>query len=114
MLEPVRVSGDIFLDILSLQAVPVQVQAHAQRSLAPGGMKTDEIFHITPVVEQFLGAQGIDGEGHDVSIVTLLEELAAQIRGGVIAPRQRIERENPCRASVLGLCGQANQGVTPL
>jgi len=78
------------------------------------GMKADEIFHITPIVEQLLGAQGIDGESHDVPIVTLIEKLAAQIRGGVVAPRQGVERENPCRASVLGLYGQANQGVTPL
>ena len=114
MRRPVGVGGDIFLDILPLQPVPAQFRAHAKRSLAPGSMKTDKIFHITPIVEQFLGAQGIEQERDDRSIVTLLVKLSAQILGCVVAPRQGIERENPRRASILGLYAPASQGVTPL
>jgi hypothetical protein len=77
-------------------------------------MKTDKIFHITPIVEQFLGAQGIEQERDDRSIVTLLVKLSAQILGCIVAPRQGVERENPRRASILGLYAPASQGVTPL
>ena len=87
MRKPIGVSGDIVLDILSLQAVPAQFRSHAKRSLAPGSMKTDEIFHITPIVEQFLGAQGVQEERDDHGIVTLLVKLSAQILGCVVAPR---------------------------
>jgi hypothetical protein len=52
--------------------VPAQFRSHAKRSLAPGSMKTDKIFHIAPIVEQFLGAQGIEQERDDCGIVTLL------------------------------------------
>src|SRR5580692_7698453 len=114
MYKPVGVGGDIFLDILPLQAVPAQIRAHAKRSLTPGSMKTDKIFHITPIVEQFLGAQRIEQERDDPGIVTLLVKFSAQILGCVVAPRQRVERENPCRASILGLYAPASQGVTPL
>ena len=72
MRKPVGVGGNTFLDVLPLQAVPAQFRSHAKRSLAPGSMKTDKIFHIAPIVEQFLGAQGIEQERDDHSIVTLL------------------------------------------
>ena len=114
MREPVRVGSKIFLDSRSLQAVPAQFRTHAMRPLASDSMIDDEIFHITPIIEQFFGAQCIEQERHDRGIVTFLEQFKAQIFRCVVAPRQRVEGEDPGCARVLGLDGQANQGVTPL
>jgi hypothetical protein len=114
MREPVRVGSKIFLDSSSPQAVPAQFRTHAKRPLASGSMIDDEIFHITPIVEQFFGAQRIEQKRHDSSIVTFLEQFKAQIFRCVVAPRQRIEGEDPGCARVLGLGRTANQGVTPL
>ena len=72
MQEPVGVGSEIFLHGRSLQAVPAQFRSYAKRPLASRGVIGEEIFHITPIVEQFLGAQGIEQERDDHSIVTLL------------------------------------------
>ena len=77
-------------------------------------MKGHKIFHIAPIVEQFLGAQGVEHGRNDRCIVTLLDQLEPQILGCVIAPRQRVEREDSRRAGVQGLYASASQGVTPL
>ena len=94
--------------------MPAQIRSHAKRTLAPGSMQGHEIFHITPIVEQFLGAQTIEQRRNDRCIVALLDQFEPQVLGCIIAPRQRVERENPRRAGVQGQEWPSNQGVTPL
>ena len=105
LLEPVGVGREIVLDGGPLQAVPAQFRSHAKRPLASGGMIGDEILHVAPIVEQLFGAQRIEQERHDAGIESLLQEFKAQILRCVVAPRQRVERESPGGACVVGFDG---------
>ena len=68
---------ETFLDKNSLQTVPAQLGAHAQRSLAPRGMIGHEVLRVTPVIEQFLVAQRVEQRCDDRCIVTLLVQFTA-------------------------------------
>ena len=69
-------------------------------ALAPAGVIGHEVLEIAAIVEQFLGAQPIYELVDHRGVVSLAEQLAAQLFRGVIAPREGIERRGACRAGV--------------
>ncbi len=94
--------------------MPAQLGAHAQRSLPSRGMVGHEILRVALIVQQFLGAQRIDQRRNDRPIVTLIEQLTAQILGGVVAAGERVERRYTRRPCIERLELLAPQGITPL
>jgi len=112
--NPVGKAVETFLDQGSLQAVPAQFGPHPDRSMAPSRMIGHEILGVAPVIEQFLGTQGLEQRCDDRRIVTLLEQLTAQIPGSVVAAGERIESRRACRPRIERLYLAADQGATPL
>src|ERR1700674_3426072 len=85
--DPVAIGRQSLLDDLTLQADFPQVRAHPPRPLAPCRATADEAFDVAAVVDEPFAAQPLDHASHDGWIVTLIEQFAAQILGGVIAAR---------------------------
>jgi hypothetical protein len=112
--NPLGKGVETLLDQCPLQAVPAQIGAYPERSLAPRRMISHEVFRVAPIIEQFFRAQRIEQRCNDRYIVTLLEQLTAQILGCVVAASERVERRRPSRARVEGFDLLATQGVTPL
>jgi len=68
--------------------------------MAAGRVVGDEILEVAPVVEQSLRAQLLDQLVDQSCVEPLVPQLAAQLAGGVVAPRQGIERRNACRPRI--------------
>jgi hypothetical protein len=112
--NPVGKGVEALPDQSSLQAVPAQIGAHAQRALAPRGVVGHEILQVAPIIEQFLGTQRFEQRRNDHCIVPLIEELTAQILGRVVAAGERIERRRAGRTRIERFGLRATQAATPL
>src|ERR1700683_9380 len=77
-------------------------------------MISHEILQVAAFIEQSFGAEVLDQRVNDSRIVTFIEQFAAQFRGCVVAPRQRIERRDPRRARIEGFDLAAAGDATPL
>ncbi|HMK85876.1 MAG TPA: hypothetical protein VK437_07960 [Steroidobacteraceae bacterium] len=73
-----------------------------------------EILQVTPIVEKLLRAQLLDQRIDDERIEALAEEFPAQVRGSVVAPRERIEGRDPRRAWIERRCALPAGDATPL
>ena len=112
--NPVGKLAETVLDQGAVQSTPAQVGAHAQRPLTPRGMKSHEVLRVSPIVEQFFRAQRFEQRRNDHCIVTLLEQLTAQILGCVVSPGKRVERCRSGSTRIERFDLLPAQGVTPL
>ena len=88
------------LDPFTVQADVSKGRAHPYRSLAAGGAGADEIFNKAAVIDELLRTQPLDQLTDQGGIVTLIDQLAAQIRGRVVAARQGVEGSEAGRAMI--------------
>jgi hypothetical protein len=78
--QPVRIRLYGLIDQLTLQAGISQLSAYPQRSVPASGMKTYEILHVPPIVHELLIAEPIDDLTADAGRITLVDQLAPQLR----------------------------------
>jgi hypothetical protein len=105
------------LDQFALHTGLFEVCPYPQRSLPSGGAQADEVLHIAAIIHQLLIAQPVDHVRSNARGVSLFDQFAAQLRGAVIAPRQRIEANRSRGARIVGgdpwLTTRVAPGVTP-
>jgi hypothetical protein len=112
--NPIRVRPDAILHHVIRKTQSSKVGAYSQGPLAPRCTKTDEVLHVTAIVEEFFGTQPLDDLADDRRTVALLEQFPAQIIGCVIAPGQAIERRYSGGTRIERVYFWARQGFTPL
>jgi len=93
--HPVRIGIDACLGLRIQHAPLAQFGAHPIGPVAARRLVGNKILQIAAVVDQFLRAQPLDQRSDHSQIVTLVEQLTAQLVGCMVAPRQRIERRDP-------------------
>ena len=69
-------------------------------SMAARGMISHEVLQVAAIVEQLLGNETLDELIDERRIVALVDQLFAQFCGGVVAPRQGIQRRHPRGARI--------------
>src|ERR1700733_10571457 len=88
--EPVRIGCKRRVERRARQAEVAQFLAHAIGALTTAGMIGHEVLEIATVVEEFLGTQPIHELDDHRYVVSLAEQLRAQLFGGMIAPREGV------------------------
>ena len=92
--HPILVRRQALLEEFALQRQLLQVETHALRPVAAGGVKTDKGLHVPAIVNELFCDQALKDLIHHRGIIALIPELTAQLPAGMVAPSQRIQRRH--------------------